>query len=168
MLTQERLKEVLAYDPETGLFTWLVSRGRVRAGDIAGCINPDGYRIVKIDGISHLAARLACFYMTGCWPLIEMDHIDRDEANDRWGNLRQATRVQNLANRGAFSKNSLGLKGVTRLDRLVSKPFAARIQIDGQVMHLGYFESAGLAGAAYMRALVARFGEFANPSQEIR
>lgn len=65
MITQERLKELLTYDPATGEFRWIVSRGPNRAGNSAGCIDKAGYRIIEIDGKAYRAARLAFLYMTG-------------------------------------------------------------------------------------------------------
>ena len=78
MLTQERLKEVLHYDPETGIFMWLVApNGRIRVGMEAGSSH-DGYIGIKVDRILYKAHRLAWFYMTGEWPANDVDHWDRN------------------------------------------------------------------------------------------
>jgi hypothetical protein len=59
-LTQEELKENIHYEPNTGLFTRLkVKSNRIKVGDIAGYINKLGYRIIRINGKSYSAHRLA-------------------------------------------------------------------------------------------------------------
>lgn len=68
-VTQERLKELLDYNPETGVFTW-IGRGRgIRTGRRAGSFNNKlGYRVVVLDGKDYYEHRLAWFYMNGVWP----------------------------------------------------------------------------------------------------
>lgn len=158
-LTQSRLKELLRYDTETGAFTWLVSRGRLaRAGDTAGSLHPNGYAYIKIAGQSYRAHRLAWLYMTGNWPLHEIDHIDGNKAHNIWSNLREATRTQNNANKGIQSNNQLGVKGVNRR----GGRYMARISIAGKLRHLGCFSTQEEAHAAYVSAAVETHGEFAR------
>lgn len=72
MLTQSRLKEIIHYNPDTGVFTWLKSRGgAVKAGDVAGVLHHSGYIIIKTGGKIYLAHRLAWLYKSGCWPATE-------------------------------------------------------------------------------------------------
>ncbi len=99
MLTYERLREAMSYDPETGAFTWTTKHGKVEAGDVAGYLTQRGYRDIEIDGRSYRASRLAWLYMTGSWPAHQVDHKDRCCGNDKWGNLRAATNKQNSENR---------------------------------------------------------------------
>jgi HNH endonuclease len=100
LLTQERLRSLLDYDPATGAFTWLVDRrGRfARKGARAGTINGNGYRQISIDCVIYPCARLAVLWMTGRWPKRLVDHHNRDKIDDRWDNLRPATYSQNGAN----------------------------------------------------------------------
>jgi len=112
-ITQERLKEILHYDPETGAFTWRVDRGSKKfKGLKAGCLRSFAVNIV-IDKIQYKAHRLAWLYMTGSFPTEFIDHIDRDPTNNKWNNLRAASCQQNAYNQGPNSKNSTGVKGVS-------------------------------------------------------
>ena len=100
LLTKETLKEVLHYDSDTGLFTWKISRGRVKVGDIAGSLYKTGYRFVKINGYQYLEHRLCFLYMEGAWPTGIVDHINRIKRDNRWTNLRHSTHKDNSLNRG--------------------------------------------------------------------
>ena len=113
-LTQARLKEVLHYDPLTGLFTWRVTKGNITAGTVAGCpANSEGYWRITIDSVKYYAHRLAFLYMLGRWPFEQADHYpDPTTSNNRWANLRDATHGQNTANTHGESKT--GFKGVTK------------------------------------------------------
>ena len=100
-VSQERLKYLLDYDPETGAWTWNNPNARSArvTGQEAGSVNCHGYRILRVDCQSYRSARLAWFYMTGEWPTQEVDHINRDRSDDSWANLRSTDRVQNAYNR---------------------------------------------------------------------
>ena len=102
--TQARLKEMLSYDPATGVFTWRIDRsGGVRAGDIAGS-RRDKHATIGVDGSQLYAHRLACLYMTGDVPAkgMHVDHINRDGMDNRWDNLRVVSHGQNMRNRDCF------------------------------------------------------------------
>lgn len=161
MLTQERLKELLSYDPETGLFTWLVNRGSVKAGKVVTCKMNCGYIEVRIDKKNYLCHRLAWLYMTGEWPREVIDHENRRRDDNRWSNLREATHSQNGANSKHYSSNTLGIRGVSIKKGAVSKPFHAYIRINGRGQHIGCFASKSEASAAYENAAKQHFGEFA-------
>ncbi|QOZ26170.1 HNH endonuclease [Bradyrhizobium sp. CCBAU 51753] len=95
-LTQSDLRDVLDYDPDTGIFRWRVSpTNRVKAGAVAGWRHKEGYREIRIAGRNYLASRLAIFYVTGEWPaeLIKYRNGVRDD--DRFANLYQATYSEN-------------------------------------------------------------------------
>ena len=79
-LTQDVLKELLDYDPETGEWTWRnpLPRSRMKPGDVAGRITQCGRRQIRIASGFYYASRLAWLYMTGEWPKDQIDHINRD------------------------------------------------------------------------------------------
>jgi hypothetical protein len=164
VLTQYRLKDRLSYDPETGIWVWLVAHRGIRKGSVAGHARKDGYLIISFDDCRYLAHRLAFLYMEGVMPAGDVDHIDRDKSNGRWSNLRHATKSQNEGNTPARVTNLLKVKGVSRQARSgrnPSKPFQARITIGGKQKSLGYFATPEEAGAAYAEAARQHFGEFA-------
>jgi len=158
VITQNRLKEMLSYSEDTGLFTWLVSRqGNVKAGDIAGSQNVDGSVSIGVDGHSYRAHRLVWLYKYGLWPLIELDHINRIPRDNRLLNLREATSAQNSMNTSVHRDNVTGFKGVTRnRDR-----FQARIMHNGKMLRLGTYDSAEEAYGVYLKKATELFGDFA-------
>lgn len=158
MLTAERLRELLHCDPETGIFTWL-DTGRRGTGKQAGRENDKGYIRIGVDGRIYQASRLAFLYMTGAVPPI-VDHRNTNPSDNRWNNLRAADTSKNNRNRSIDSKNTSGLKGVSWHKR--DKRWRAYIYVDGKDVHLGYFDTAELAHAAYRRAADKHFGVFAN------
>jgi hypothetical protein len=113
-LTADRLRSLVSYDSETGVFTWRVSRRGAKAGEIAGSVRADGRRLIRIDYERYLASRLAWLYVYGEWPSDLIDHIDRNHSNDAISNLRQATSQQNHWNSGVRIQNPLGLRNITK------------------------------------------------------
>lgn len=164
VLTSERLRGVLDYDPDTGLFTRRLSRGCVKSGTIAGTANADGYLKIAVDGRDYSAHRLAWLYMTGEWPVDQIDHRDRNRANNRWGNLREATHAQNGRNLSRRSDNTSGRSGVS-WDKDTGK-WRARIRIDGADRHLGLFTSLDAATAVRRDAEFHFFGAFSPQHHE--
>lgn len=150
-LTQEELKKLLRYEPETGLFYWLVSLARrVKVGDIAGTVKNNGYIRIRINGKMHYSHRLAFFYHYGEWPVDQLDHIDGNPANNRIDNLRDANNSENAQNRGVRSNNRSGFIGVHWYKQ--SKKWRAEIRINGKQKHLGYFDAPQEAHKAYLEA----------------
>lgn len=156
--SQYRLKEILHYEPETGVFRWAISRRGCRAGSIAGRTGKDGYREIGVDYRLIKSSRLAWLYMTGEWPgEKEVDHKNQVKNDDRWDNLRLADRPQNGANIGLRTNNTSGRIGVT-WDKARSK-WRAQANIDGRMVNLGRHETIEAASKAYDDALAFR-GEF--------
>lgn len=154
----EYLKEVLNYDPETGLFTWRVSRGRaVKAGSQAGTKRDDGYVFLTVSYVRLAAHRVAWAIMTGEWPDEIVDHKDRDPSNNSWKNLRLATPKDSAANRGVYRNNTSGSVGV----RYRRGRFHAQIVINGKAIFLGSFATKEEAANAYSKEARKRDGEFA-------
>lgn len=168
-LTAERLRSVLTYDQETGIFVWRprpVEKWPDRtwntrfAGSRAGTRVKGGRLSIRVDGVRYLASRLAWLYVTGSWPASEIDHRDCIKSNDRWLNLRLATTSQNGANTHKRSNNTSGHKGVTWHSR--NKKWQAQIAVNGAHLYLGQFDDPALAGQAYAKAAVEHHGEFAR------
>ena len=156
-LTAQRLKQFLNYDPESGVFTWLVSpNNRAKVWAVAGHAHPHGYVKIGVDGEEYLAHRLAWLYMTGEWPHAEVDHANCVRSDNRWSNLRPATRKQNRTNSRVLPSTVSGMKGVYRQTK--GKPW--RAQIGG--VHLGSFDDPATAHAAYVRAAAELHGEYAR------
>jgi hypothetical protein len=161
VITAERLRELLHYDPETGVFTRRVNTRGARAGSVAGCVQPRGYCRVTVDGQYYPVHRLAWLYMTGEWsdaPMI--DHINNDPSDNRWSNLREATSAQSRINTRRAKNNTTGYKGVVYLTR--RRKYTARIMVNGRLLHLGHFDDPASAHAAYVFAAEKHYGQFAK------
>lgn len=162
-ITQERLKEVANYDPETGVLTWRLSLARrIKVGQQAGTPDSSGYLMVQIDGFRRGVHQWAWLYMTGEWPSSDLDHRDLNRRNNRWSNIRRASDSQNGANRGMMVTNTSGKKGVYWHKK--QKRWVASIRVNGKLISLGRFSPDQLedAGKAYEQAAIAYFGEFAR------
>jgi hypothetical protein len=156
MITAERLRKLLHYDPETGVFTWRMQRGPAAAGAVAGSPHRDGYVCIGIDGRWYLAHRLAWLYMSGEWPENQIDHHDGKRSNNRIANLRPATHAQNQMNSRAYGQS--GRKGVS----WNRGRWQARIRVNRVLIHLGRFDDKEEAAAAYALHARKHFGEFAR------
>lgn len=148
MLTVERLREFLRYDPLTGSFTWLKKKGANTVGKVVETISAQGYPVVCIDG-TKTCHRLAWLYMTGEQPKGDIDHINGDKEDNRFANLRDVPRAINCQNRRAAQVGTAtGVLGVKRN----GKGFAASIFVDGRAKHLGTFKTVDMAQAEYVKA----------------
>lgn len=173
MLTEEILRQLLYYDPTTGVFTWLTKPGDERyvrtwntrfAGKTAGRTKPNknGYLELGIDAKLYYSHRLAWLYMTGEWPKVNIDHEDTNKSNNAWENLREATVSQNGFNRGAEIGNATGYKGVIFFKQGNYERYRSEISVNGTRYRLGYFHTPEEAHEAYGRASIKYHGEFAR------
>lgn len=161
MIEQSNLKQILSYDCESGVFTWLRPKpNQVLAGTEAGWIEPSGYRRISIRGKNYQAHRLAWLYMTGELPVGQVDHRNLNKSDNRWCNLRLATNSQNQANRPASKRSSSGCKGVYWHKRI--RKWQASIMVGGRLRCLGYRENQAEAVSLYAAAAKEYFGEFAR------
>lgn len=140
MLTHKELIEILAYDSETGVFTWRKSLNRATLiGSRAGCIDKShGYWRIQIFGKLYRASRLAWFYHHGYWPEHEIDHINKIRNDDRIKNLRHVSSVCNERNKNKSSRNTSGVVGVTWKKQ--RKRWCAFIKMPKKLIFLGYFK----------------------------
>lgn len=163
-LRAARLRELFDYDPETGAFVRRVTTApNARAGDVAGTVNRAGYVVFNVDRKVYYAHRLAWLYMMGAWPEKgrDLDHINGDKADNRWSNLRLASRSQNNMNRSRKGSGTSGHRGVYRASpRADGKPWRAAIGRNGRQVSLGYFETFDEAVAARLKAERLHHGEF--------
>lgn len=159
-LTRAELVSLLNYDPQTGVFRWAKRRFGTRFGSEAGAIDPThGYRRIKINGALYLAHRLAWLYVNGEWPESEIDHIDRNRANNSIANLRKATRSENQRNKPTYRNNQSGCKGVHWHKQ--HRKYVAVIQHQKRRIHLGLFRTLEDAANAYRAAAASMHGVFA-------
>lgn len=150
-LTAERLREILHYDPETGVFVWLKPRRfKCLIGQAAGYKMPIGYASIMIDGKRLYAHRLAWLYMTGAWPEAQIDHRNGVRDDNRFANLRAATKAENMQNSRLRKDNQCGFQGV-RWDEQRRK-WQARIRYQHRKYDLGRFATPEDAHAAYLAA----------------
>ena len=161
--SQKRIRELFNYDPETGKFLRRMDRGGgYRIGTEAGSLNTDGYVVICIDGVNYRGHRIAFVYMTGKCPP-EVDHVNLVRSDNRFENLRSATRAQNRMNIPVHKNSMVGLKGVSfRKKNGYRRPYDARIRVNGKLKHIGRFVTAEEAHAAYAVASKKFFGEFAR------
>ena len=168
-LTADRLRALLVYDPDTGVFVWKERPAATRlertwnarcARKVAGSLHSTGYWHINIGGRLHKAHRLAMLWVTGTLPLADIDHINEFMNDNRAANLRLATRSQNVSNFGAKANNTSGFKGCYW--HKATGKWCASVRKDGKAIHLGLFTDPGEAHAAYAAAANDLFGEYAR------
>lgn len=150
IVTQERLKNLLEYNPTTGIFTYkkrdissyndirYVTRfNRYRAGKEAGNSHIEGYLTLTIDGKVYKCHRLAWFYVHGEWP-DQIDHVNGIRRDNRILNLRNVSKIENGRNQGVYVTNKSGLPGVYWNNQL--ERWHARINSPKRI-HLGFFDN---------------------------
>lgn len=158
-VTHKQLKDWISYNPESGLFHWTGNLKWTEAGKQVGCLDSEGYVVIKMKGRMYKAHRLAWLYVTGEWPSGEVDHINYARADNRFCNLRDCTTQQNLQAR-RFCKSATGLRNVFHS----GSKFRVRVWVNGRNQHFGTFEDIELAELVAQEARRHSFGEFAGVS----
>lgn len=149
-LTQEYLKTILDYNPDTGVFTWKVNRGTNKLkGDIAGSDNGRGYIAIQINKKKYKAHRLAWLYVYGTWPKKHLDHINGNRIDNRLLNLRESTSRENQQNRIEHRNGHL----VGSSFRKDIKKWQSIIVINKKKKHLGVFNTELEAHQRYLLEL---------------
>lgn len=143
-LTAELAAELLSYDPESGELRWKAT------GKLAGSPNGHGYRAMRVNSWIYLVHRVIWLMMTGAWPEC-IDHIDLDGCNNRWPNLREATRLQNQANKLSKTGSVKGLKEC---------PWGYSVRV--RRTHVGTFKTVDEAAHAYNVEAIRQCGDFAR------
>jgi hypothetical protein len=160
MITQERLKEMLYYHPESGDFVWHIGgKGRPGTGRQAGTLTVNGYIQIVLNRKLYLAHRLAVLYMTGDWPE-NVDHEDLCRTNNKYSNLRICSWAQNRHNSGMPKTNTSGFKDVFWYAS--KKKWHVQVRAFNQRHHLGYFEKIEDAVKARDAGIARLHGNFAR------
>jgi hypothetical protein len=150
--TAETLRGLLDYDPNTGIFRWMVQpNNRVKVGAVAGSVSSKGYTRIKINGMEFKAHRLAWLHFHGVMPTHDIDHINGNRADNRIANLRDVSRSMNLQNQTRpRTDNTSGYRGVSL--HKSGKRWKAQIMVNGRKQYIGYFNTPEAAHAAYLAA----------------
>lgn len=165
MLTTERLRHMLNYDPDTGEFTWRVDAGRwgsIKAGTKAGAPMGNGYLCIGLDGKNYSAHRLAWQHYYGEAPPTYIDHINRVKTDNRITNLRPADRYQNAQNTALREDNKTGYRGVVK----VREKFMATIKFNERQIRLGTFKTAKEASDFYESVAARLFTHYEGRNDE--
>ena len=164
MITQSELKEVLEYNPDTGVFIWLKSNGpRAKVGNVAGWNINEEYIQISIYGKKYRAHRLAFLYMTGEWPKELVDHINQVKDDNRYINLREATVSQNNINSKKQKNNKSGYRGVYWDNK--NQIWRVQIKYKSKHKYLGRYTDIKEAAEVYKKAALELYGKFAETQQ---
>lgn len=162
MLDQSKLKELISYNPDTGVFVWR-KRGIKYwdsrfANKKIGSKDNNGYLCTAIQGKRVLLHRAAWLYVYGYMPK-RIDHINGVTSDNRITNLREVTHKQNMKNQATPKNNSSGHIGIT-WNKNASK-WKATIMHEGKNIHLGYYSEIEIAIKARVKA-AKRYGYHNN------
>lgn len=164
MITQERLKQLLHYDPTTGVFTRIKSNRADRLGKQPGAVNSKGYVQIRLDGTLYVAHRLAWLYCYGEFPKNQLDHFNGDKSDNKLSNLRHATNKQNQENVTIQINNTSGYRGVCfEKTRRGLKKFGAYVGHNGKRVRVGLFATADEAAVAAQTARDLLFTHHKTP-----
>ena len=149
-LTAEDVEKILSYDSNTGHLTWIARPARcVKIGDVAGCVDDQGYITIGIKKRIYKAHRLAWLLVHKEWPLGLIDHINGNKSDNRLENLRLVDESGNSQNiRKPNKRNKSGYLGVT----FFQKKWRASITVNGKTVWLGDYSTPEEAHQVYVKA----------------
>lgn len=150
-MTPEYANSLFDYNPETGVLRWRVARGKIKPGAVVASRGAGGCLTVMVDGRNYKAHRIIWLLVKGVFPDPEIDHRDRNQGNNRWNNIREATSSQNKMNRPS--------RGIY-LDKRDGRWYA-RVTVHGKIIHCGRHRTKEAAAAARASAARMHYGEFA-------
>lgn len=157
--TVEQLRSILKYDPDTGVFTWLMNpTKRIKAGSVAGTVYNTGYHVIGYQGRAYLAHRLAWFHFFGVFPQSLIDHKNHIKTDNRIDNLREATPAQNLWNAQIRPNNTSGFVGVSWSP--AANSWRAQCKQPERGAYVGIFRTPEEASDAYQAVAKQHRGEF--------
>ena len=173
MLDQKTLKELISYDPDTGVFTWLkrprhhcksdvscaIFNSRSAGKKAGGICKGDGYVVIRVFSAHYKSHRLAFLYMTGSFPPEQCDHINGIRDDNRWANLRPVSHAENGRNQRIPSNNTSGVRGVCWHKE--TKKWRATIRVDDKFKYLGVFSEKSDA-IAVRKAAEKKYGFHPN------
>lgn len=133
------MRDILQYNPDTGVFIWRRTKAKAKAGEEAGFIDVHGYRRISISGVKHYAHRLAWWFVYQEWPSHIIDHINRVKTDNRISNLRAVTQKENGLNCKISKNSSSGFTGVSFDKRRLK--WCAYINRSGKKIALGSYEN---------------------------
>ena len=143
----DELKQVLDYDKTTGKFYWKVNSRKTKVGQLAGCLNTQGYVQIMYKKRNYLAHRLAWLFVYGTLPELFLDHINENKSDNRIENLRQVNNSANMSNITKPCKNnSLGFRGVSKN----KKGFSAKLKFQQKEYYLDTFKTPEEAHQRYL------------------
>jgi len=174
MLTQDYLKSILHYNPDTGFFTWLYRTdfkslrsqnmwNSKYVGRRAGS-NQGRYINIDIHAKAFRAHRLAFLYMTGELPTDYVDHINGVSLDNRWCNLRHVTHAENMRNQRKRTNSTSDCMGVHWAKK--ARKWVACIYTDKGRIHLGSFDQQDAAVSA-RKAAEINYGYHANHGRAV-
>lgn len=159
-LSQESLKKVIRYEPETGLFYRISKRGTEK---LTGTYDHStGYIRIKVYKKLYAAHRLAFLYMNGAFPPADTDHINRVRSDNRFLNLRECSHAQNSYNRSMSKRNKTGYRGVSRVPN--STKFRVCLAVEGKINYLGLYDDAEEASLVYDKKAKEVYKDFYQPT----
>ncbi len=165
LLTAEELRRRFSYDPETAAWTRTVAASsKFRTGSVTFGWREHGdrrRRVIDVCGQRHRVHRLAWLYMTGAWPNGPVDHINGDEGDNRWRNLRLATDAQNSQNCRVRRHSRTGLKGVVPYGN--SGRYIVQLRVNGKQVRIGgLFDNPIMAAVWHHAFAQLAYGEYAR------